>query len=155
MDANSVFLNSTDPPDGFMQLATAVLGVEVTEALEPGRRRGHEYKNPEPDVTSIDEERLSFFEREFSSWAATAAQRKLDIQGRLSLNTIVLIHLSAWLFFLEPEEIWERLFRAFPQPFGNVVGFAVIHSSEVYLPAGLGHQRFVTIPSYNSASASR
>lgn len=44
VEASSARLNRHDPPDGYVQIGDRTIGIELTEVLEPSRKRGLEFR---------------------------------------------------------------------------------------------------------------
>ena len=144
--ANNVELAPIDPPDGYVRVRRSRLPVEITEALDPDRRRGRDYKLPVLGVQTLGQELLMRHERDYVDWVAAAANRKIDRRQNLPPGTIVLIHLSAWLFFVDRVQIEERLWEAVPEPPRGMAGFCVLHSGDVYIQPSLAALLKLTAP---------
>ena len=133
--ADSVSLAPSDPPDGFLNRCNLTTPIEVTEAGDPSRRRGDEYRNGGPGTRAIGQAELSRIEREFPLWVANACQKKLEKERKksaLPIGTILCVHLSAFLHFTKVEAIWSGLSKIIPLPEYNIASIVVLHGSGCY-----------------------
>lgn len=136
-------LSKNDPPDAQIEIGSKNFYVEVTEALDPERQRGKEYKQRQFNGM-IGQPLMDRHAEQFHLWVESAVEKKILKSEFFPVDTIILIHLSGHIWFLHDndkisfeEQVHNRVFSKnynFPN---NIIGLVVLKGDRVYVQPGL------------------
>jgi hypothetical protein len=119
---SAIQLNRIDPPDGFVRRGDVVVPIEITVALEPGRKPALEFRAAR--LSSEFEPVERWVELAAAIVPALRARIEKKLQSKLSLGTELLVYLNIGEYGIRQREIEQDIKSILQEKIG---AFSAIH----------------------------
>ena len=96
LGATQVQLNRIDPPDAFVVVENMVIPIEMTEVIEPGRKRGLEYRPEAPTVQMDPVEKWVERADKIPAALREGIERKLAKKYPVGTRLLVYLNIGEW-----------------------------------------------------------
>jgi hypothetical protein len=127
-------LNRDDPPDAYVRINSEPVPLEISEVIEPGRRRGLEYR---PGTPQIEDDPIEDWIARADAIAPALRDRIADKKmGSYPAGTILLIYLNISEWGIRQREIESEIRSILVGPRGSFASVQVLWKEKLFSSTG-------------------
>ena len=134
VDASQIRLNRPDPPDGYAIFESSTVPMEMTEVLEPGRKRGLEYRKSKPELEFDPGE--DWLRRAESIPEALRQRISAKLSGRYSAETELVVYLNIGEYGIRQRQVENLIVSLLKNSLGPFVAIHIMWKEKLFSSSG-------------------